>query len=262
MFSNFIFNKISSETYGIMCVRFGTTSGEEMTSGGSETELKTSKTPRSNEFHILSQEYTKPLSFTFQIINKDASDISSNQERMLNKWLCKTGKYFDLQIDDELFSDIQFEANISNPQLIKVGKLVGMEFTVNCKHPFGNSPLITKTYTTTTANQQIRVLINNDEDDFIRPNVKITANTAGTLNITNDTEVANRVFTVTNLTQGEIVTVDGKIPDISSSTRSKSVIFANFNKRWMRFVDGLNILTISTPSTITITYKETRKVGI
>jgi hypothetical protein len=261
MFSNFIADKESSETYGIMCVNFGTTSGAETVSGGSETELNIGKTPRSNNFYIISQEYSKPLSFNFQIINTDGSNIDESKERTLKKWLCKRGKYVDFQIDNDRFNNIMFQVNISNPQLIKVGEVVGMEFSVNFKYPFGHYVVNTKPYNITTVNQQIKLYINNDDDGYIYPDIIITANSSGSLSIANSTEVPNRIFTINNLIVGEVITIKGGIPDISSSI-SNHAVWSDFNKHWIRFIDGWNTITVNKQCSITFNYKEPRKVGI
>lgn len=261
MFSNFIADKDSSETYGITCVRFDTISGAETVTGGSETELSIGKTPRSSNFHIISQEYSNPLSFKFQIMNTDGSNINETKEGSINKWLCKRGKYINFQIDDIRFNDITFQVNISNPQIIKVGDVVGMEFSVSCKYPFGHYNITPKLYNITSANQQIKLYINNDDDDYIYPDVIITANASGNLSITNSTETENRVFTINNLVAGEVITINGNTPDISSSISTHKV-WTDFNKHWIRFIDGSNVLTVSKLCSVTFNYKEPRKVGI
>jgi len=261
MFSNFIADKESNEAYGIMCASFDAVSGAEKVSGGGETELNIEKTPRSGAFHITSQPYSSPLSFTFQVINYDGTNIDETKERSIKKWLCKRGKYIDFQIDDIRFDNVKFLVNISNPQIIKVGDVVGMEFSVQCKFPYGYSPTLNKLYNISTINQQITLFINNDDDDYIFPDVIITSNINGSLSITNSTDVANRIFTISNLVVGEVITIKGSIPDISSSVSSHAV-WTDFNKRWIRFTDGTNILTVSNLCTIKLSYQEPRKVGI
>jgi hypothetical protein len=257
---NFSADGASSYDYGIICVNFNSASGVEIVTGGNETELIIEKAPRNNAFHITSQEYSKPLSFVMQIIMSDESNINPENEMAIKKWLCKRGKYIDFQIEDERFYDIKFQVNISNPQIIKVGNVVGMEFTINCKYPYGLSYDIIKQYSITTLNQQINLNIENI-DDYIYPDIIITANSAGTINITNSTEVANRIFTINNLTIGETITIKGNIPDISSSI-STHLIWNDFNKHWLRLVDGINTLTVSNLCSIKLSYNEARSVGV
>lgn len=260
MFSRFIADRESSEAYGIICVRFDSMSGADIVSGEGETELNISKTPRSNKFKILSQEYTKPLSFTFQIINDDGSNIDEVKERSIKKWLCKRGKFIKFQMDDDRFYDTEFEVNISNPQIIKVIDVVGMEFTVTCNAPFGYSPIIKKKCDITSINQQIKLNINNDIEDYIYPNMTIIANASGNLTISNSTEVGTRVFTIKNLVVGETITIEGELPHISSSISHD--VWTDFNKNWLRFVDGINMLAFSNLCTVTISYREPRRVGV
>lgn len=261
IYARFIADKESSEEYGLICVSFDEVSGAEKVSGGCKTELITEKTPRSNTFNITSQEYSEPLSFTFQVINEDASDIEEIEERMIKKWLCKRGKYIDFYIDDIRFYDKVFNVNIHDPQIIKVNGVNGMEFTATCKYPYALSTPIVKLDNITTQNQQIKLYIDNDDDSYIYPDIVITANASGTLSITNNTELDNHVFTINNLTVGEVITIAGNTPDISSSISSHDV-WVDFNKHWLRFVDGYNMLTVSNLCTIKLTYSEPRKVGV
>lgn len=261
MFSNFIFNGQSSKDFGVICVKFGTQSGEKITSGGNETELNIGKTPKSNDFYIIDQQYSNPLSFSFQIINTNQKSITSVEERMLNKWLLKRGQYFDFKIDDDRFRNIVFQVNISNPKLIEVGEVYGMEYTVTCKNSYGLTPTITKQFNVTSPNQEIRVYVDTDEDDYIYPDLVITKNTNGNLSITNAADVPNRVFTINNLVNNEIITINGSLPDIKTSVSSHAV-WNDFSKYWIRLTDGVNILTVSSTCSISISFKEVRKVGI
>ena len=261
MFSNFVFDGISNEVYGIICVKFGTTSGADTVSGGGETELNTEKTPHSSKFHIASQEYSKPLSYTFQVINKDGSDIDENKERSIKKWLCKRGEYRKLEIDNIRYNNKWFLANITNPQLLVVSDVVGIEFTVACNAPFGYASSLPKKYNIAANNQQIKLYIDNDDDSCIYPDLEITVLENCNLNITNSTEPLHRVFTINNVKANEVITIKGDIPNIQSSLASHN-IWKDFNKRWLRFADGLNTLTVSNRCNITLSYNEPRKVGI
>lgn len=261
MFSNFIFDEISSEIFGIICVKFGTTTGADTISGGGETELNTQKTPHCSKFHITEQEYSKPLSFNFQIVNKDGSDIDENKERSIKKWLCKRGEYHKLEIDNIRFNNVWFLANISNSQLLVVSDVVGMEFTVTCDAPYGYASSLPKNYNITTSNQQINLYIDNDDDSLIYPDLSITILENCNFTITNSTEPLHRIFSINNAKVNEVITIKGCIPDIETSLASHN-IWKDFNKRWLRFKDGLNTLTVSNKCNITLSYNEARKVGI
>jgi hypothetical protein len=258
MFCSFIADKISSDSLGIICASFNQIGLETVSSTG-ETNIETAKASNSSAFHIVNQDYSSPLSFTFQVLNKDFTNITQVQERELNKCLCKRGKYVDFEIDDDRFLDLVLKVNISNPKIVRVGKVYGMEFTVTCKYPFAHTRLIKKTFNITTANQQIRLFINHDDDDYIYPDMSIVSNAIGTLSISNSNDV--KVFSITNIANGEVISVIGSIPLINTSLSSHKVWDA-FNKNWIRLVDGMNILTVSNPCTLTLSYQEARKVGV
>lgn len=243
---------------GIICTSFNPVGLETINSVG-ETQLETVKAANSPGFYIINQDYASPLSFTFQILNKNFSDITQVQERELNKWLCKRGKYIDFEIDDKRYLDLIFKVNISNSKIIRIGKVYGMEFTVTCKYPFAYTRPIKKSFNITTTNQQLKIFINHDDDDYIYPDMVIKSNSTGNFSIINGSDT--RVFSITNLSNTETIAITGNIPLIST-TLSNHKIWDAFNKNWIRLVDGMNVLTISSPCTLTLSYQESRKVGV
>ena len=84
------------------------------------------------------------------------------------------------------------------------------------------SPLIKKTFDITDSNKTINIYVETDEDDYIYPDMKIIMKQGGTLNIKNSTEIAHRDFSIENLSSGEIITIDGSLPDIASSSETHS----------------------------------------
>jgi hypothetical protein len=258
MFCKFIAGKVSSESLGIISVSFNQTTMEIVNNSG-ETTLETVRAGNSSAFHIVKQDYDSPLSFTLQVINEDASDIDAVKEREITRSLCKRGIYLDFVIDDDRYYNLVLKANISNPKIIRIGKVYGMEFTVTCKYPYAHSRIIKKTFNITTENQQIRLFVNHDDDNYIYPNIEIILNTSGNLTITNIKDT--KIFSISNVSNGEKIKIDGLIPLISTSISSHA-IWQNFNKNWLRLVDGMNTLTINIPCTLTLSYQEARKVGI
>lgn len=260
MFSNFIFDEEASDIYGVRCVSFNSSNGANVVSAGCETDLVIEKANRSHKFYITKQEYTSPMTFNFQIVNYDGSTITPEKESTLKKWLCKRGGYKWFQLEDDRYTEVQYEAIIYNPKIIDVGGVKGMEFTVSTNSPFGYSPTMNKTYSITDTNKTIGFYINTDEDDYIYPTVTITMAQAGNLTIANSTEVANRNFTLNNVTVGEVITLNNELPHISSSTSHD--VYKDFNKNWIRLIDGKNTLTFNLNCTVKIEYKEVRKVGV
>lgn len=260
MFSNFIFDEVSSDLYDIICVKFGSMSGEQTVSAGDETDLSLERSGRGNKFYVVDQSYSNPMSFPFQIINSDGSSITPEKESTLKKILCKRGVYKWFQLADDRYANVRYKVNISNPKLIDIGDVKGMEFTLTTDSPFGYSPILTKKHNVTDINKTIGFYVNTDEDDYIYPTVTITMTQAGNLEIVNDTEVPNRKFVLNNVVVGEVITINNELPDISSSISHD--VYQDFNKHWLRFKDGKNTLTFNLNCTVTIQYREARKVGV
>lgn len=260
MFCKFIANNVHSDEYGIVCVNFGLISSPESVASGGTTSLTTNKTPVGSKFNIISQEYNAPITFNFQIMKTDGSDISLDLERALTKWLCKRGLYIPFQIEDDRYRELSFNVNISNPKVIRVSDTVGMEFTVTCDSPFAKERQIVKTYNITTANQMIRLMVDTD-DETIYPDIEITVNSGTTLEITNTQEIDEHYKMIfTNIAVGEVISIKGNIPTISSNKGAH--IWKDFNKRWFRLYDGVNTITFSQPCKVVLKYYENRRVGV
>lgn len=260
MFERFVFDGIACDEYGIMCVTFSSPALE--TISAQESELETEKSISGNIFHIISQEYTQPLTFTIQIVKKDFSPISSIQERALKKWLCQRGKYKPICVLEKRYADIWFFANINNPKSIYICDTVGMEFTVTTNAPFGFSDIRDKKWTMDGNDTIEDFYVDNDEELPIYPDLKITMNDSGTLTLINESIIgADNTLNLENLKSGEIITLECGYPHISSSIQSHN-IFNDFNKFWPYLIDGYNRFTVDKACTLEFQYREYRKVGL
>ncbi len=255
---NFIFNGVSSETYGVMCVYFG--SASDTYSAGIQTDLETEYNVRKKSFDIISHKYSAPLSFKIQIINKDGSKIDSDQERQLKNWLCVQGTYKELQFDDAELYGIKYNVIFTNPQVIVIGRTMGLEFTVTADTPWGYSPDIIKRVTL-AANGSFILNIQSDENSYIYPYLTIKILEAGNFTLTNSTEQEKKIFTVNNCAVNEVLTVDCSIPYIETTISSHSV-YSDFSKYFIRLINGKNKLTTNLPCEIMVKYNEVRKVGV
>lgn len=259
MFSQFVFDGVYSNEYGIYCVSFETVSKETYQS--QVTNIQTEKSIRSNLFHIISQEYSSPLTYKIQVVNRDFSPITSIQERALNKWLCKRGKFSLFCIMDKRYADIWFYANINNPTLIWINDVNALEYTITTNAPFGfsNERNITVSF---EGNDSLEVYVDNDEKMPLYPMMDIHVNANGTLLITNQSigDLNDKTFSVKNCSVGEVITVDSSYPRISSSLPSHN-IYNDFNKNWFYWVDGYNTIHSNLPCSIDFKYREYRKVG-
>ena len=254
MFEYFVYDGVSSDEYGIICVEF---SPSTLTTRDSQSSnLDTEKSIRGDIYHIISQEYSEPLTYTMQIINKDYSPIDRVQERAIKKWLCQRGKYKELCILRKQYADIWFFANFNNPKSLYVTDTIGLEFTITTNAPFAFSELREKSWDM-TANDII--------EDFY---LTITMKEAGNLILKNesiiginDNEKLDNTLTINNLSEGEIITMECGYPYISSSIATHNV-FDDFNKYWPYLIDGYNRISVDKACTLDFNYREYRKVSI
>lgn len=260
MFDRFVFDGIPCNEYGVVCVSF--TPASMNTISAQESELKTEKSIRGDTFHITSQEYTKPLSYTIQIVNRDYTPISAIQERALKKWLCQKGKYKLFCVLDKRYADIWFFANISNPKSIYITDTVGMEFTVTTNAPFGFSDIRDKQWIMGKDDVINDLYVDNDEELPIYPDIVITAKESGSLTLVNNSIAdAPNTLVINNCIAGEIISLECSYPHISSSIPSHNV-FNDFNSYWPYLIDGYNRISVNKPCILQFKYREFRKVGI
>lgn len=260
IFSKFIFNGESSDKHDVMAVIFGDSSNDSY-SADIQTELTTYLNKRNGTFNITEQNYSEPMSFTLQIVNKDFSDFNAIKEKEIKNWLCKRGAYFWFTIDVPGYEQIFWKMNISNPKLKYLGGTVGMEFECILDSPWGYSSLIERTFQITDSDRNILLHINSDEDDYIYPDMTITMKGYGTLEIKNSSETEHRTFSLENTVIDEIITLNNSMPDISSSQNGHN-IYNDFNKHWIRLANGENILTFNLNCIVTFRYREIRKAGL
>ena len=136
-----------------------------------------------------------------------------------------------------------------------------MEFECTADAPFGYSSLITKKFEITDTNKSVNIYVNTDEDDYIYPYVEISMAGYGDLKITNNTEIEHKNFSLNNVVSNEVITINNSLPIIRSSQNGHNV-YSDFNKHWIRLVDGKNVLTFNLNCTVKIQYREIRKVGV
>ena len=262
MFERFVFDNIACNEFGIGCVSFEQSLPSSMSA--QQTKLEPQKSVMGDTYHIISQQYSAPLSYTMQIVNRDFSPITQYQERALKKWLCQKGKYKLFCILDKRYADIWFYANISNPKTIFIGDVYGMEFTVTMNAPYGFSDIHDITYKLTT-NETVTFYVDNDEELPIFPDIIVTPTQAGTLTLTNisDNETATYPFQINNVSSGEVLTILGAYPMISSSDPIHNLnIYNDTNKEWLYLIDGYNTIQSNIPCTLRLQYREYRRVGI
>lgn len=260
MFEKFVFDGISSDEYNVVCVSFDLSS--KKTYETQRTELKTENTISTGIYRIISQEYSDPLKYTMQIVNRDGSPISQAQERELNKWLCKRGNYSSFCVLEKRYADIWFYANISNPKIIYIGDVIGLEYTITTNAPFAFSDEKNVTILF-DHDDTFTQYVDNDEEIPIYPDMSITLKESGDFELINKlgSGINDNIFSVKNCSAGEILTIDYKYPLISSSNPSHN-IYNDFNKNWFYLTDKYNLIHSNLSCIMQLKYREYRKVGL
>lgn len=261
--SDFTYNGISCDTYGVYIGEFNHREVGTM-STSHQTDLKTVRSRRNDIFHIITQNYSSPLSFEMQVFSRNNGYITPEHERALKKWLMKKGQYKWFNILDKRYANLWFKANIHSPESIMVNDVVGLSFQISTNSPYGFSDLLERTIEFRDNDKSTFIYVDNDEESVIYPEMEITMLSDGDLTITNsiDTHTKNK-FKITDLKVGEIITVNNEIP-LMTSTRDTLLknVYDRFSKYWFFLADGDNIITVSNNCTLTLKYRETRKVGI
>lgn len=261
MFCKFIFDGISSDEYGLVCVHFEDETIKKYAS--QQTDLSYEKSIYGDSYHIISQQYQQPTTYTLQVINRNKTSISQEQERAINKWLCQRNTFKPFSVYHKRYADICFFANISNPQAIFINDVNGLEFTVTTNSSIAFSNERNNIYEF-KANDAIQFYVDNDEEIPIYPDIIITALESGNFEIKNKTlDEKVESFTIDNVSENEVITITAKYPIIESSdTVHNKNIYNDSNKEWLYFIDGYNTIQVNKACKIQFIYREYRKVGI
>lgn len=257
MYSDFSFNGVGNNEYGVMCVSFE--SSGKQTYSGQTTKISSQLSGDGREFELYDQRYSEPMSFKFQIINRNGSNITQEQERMLNKWLCQRGKYSWMFIQEPRYADIYFKAIISNPHIITVSEVVGIEYTVTTSSATCFSDEYDYTVSLTKSDNFVELFLFNDDECVIYPSFEITFKEAGDFILKNSAENdSSHYLEIKNVKKEETIFIDSELPDISSSTAHD--VWNDFNKFWFRLYDDYNKLTVNIDCIVNIKYRETRRL--
>lgn len=257
MFADFSFNGVGNDEYGVMCVSFESSS--KQTYSGQTTKLNTQLAGDGREFEIYDQKYSEPMTFSFQIINKNGKNIEQEQERHLNKWLCHKGEYSWMFIQEPRYADIYFRAVISNPKIIVISDVVGLEYTVTTSAATCFSDEYDSYVSLTRTDNWFELYLFNDDECIIYPQLEVTIREAGDFRLQNSAEDDETVYMeIKGVSVGEIISVDCELPFISSSTSHD--VWNSFNKFWFRLYDGYNRITANLACSINIKYRETRRL--
>lgn len=265
---DFSYNGKRLSDYGCIIADIVTSSNDSV-SLGSNLTFETVRNSSTFIDRIVKVDYEAPATITFDICKNPcigATTFTDNEVTFLMKWLNKKSfeKFYPIY-DDGSFSNIYFNGSF-NISAIRIGSgIVGFTLTFTANSPFGYETEQDLFININEANKTFTFYNNSDEYGRLYPiKFVVTCNVAGNLSISNSLDSGN-IVRVNNCAQGEIITFDCYNKIISSNMNHPS-LYNDFNYNYPRFVsnedDNQNVITVSLPCDISITYSLVRKVGI
>lgn len=242
MFSgtNFIFDKVPSETYNLYLVDFGENSKEDMF--GVTYEIEEEKIKRNPVPYFYGIEQTPTLQFKMTVASE--KELDRYDRHAISKWLFKKD-YKYLQIDQEDIGNVYYRCIFLNPQKIQFGNCAyALQFDVKCDAPWAWSEEHVYEYTLSSSTTNIEFRNLSNYNDYLYPEIEFTLSITDTnFSITNSSD-NSRIFEFTELNPSEIIYVNNQRKQVVSSEDTNRL--CNFvDKKWFRLVPGTNQLIVS-----------------
>lgn len=237
--------------------------GSEVTSNG--LELNPSIDELVNKNIDYGAKNGDPITFDITLIHKNDRDryFSRDEMRELAQWLLTSNihwlKLYDLEYDD--YWCLGRFTKISKTKFN--GNVPAITLTFVSVFNYYYSDIIIRKFSV-SGKSEIEIRNLGDEiEGWIYPNIKIEMKSAGSVSIKNKLE--NEGFLLSNLSDNEIITIDGYNLIIYSNKNNSSLtpkVFGDdFNRHWIKLYKGKNILEATGNFDITFEYREARRIG-
>jgi len=245
---DFIFDSTPSQNFDLKIISFddgGLFSG----TGSSDVNIITQRVLRKSKPYYLGRTQEPVLQFTLTFGRKSA--IDAYETDVISKWLFGRSEYKELYILQDDLAGSHFNCFLTKPKKLSIGNLqYAFECTVICDSPFAYLPqtTISGSYTDLTDLEYNTTFYNrSSEDEYLYPQLDFKMGTSGsTISIVNATD-NNRTFIFglsgSPLLADEEISVNNDLQIITSSTELRRL--SHFNKNWLRFLPGINELSVS-----------------
>lgn len=268
MYGSFTFNGKSSESFGLLIVRFDS-KGLTDVSVGTQTDFETESNCDGSKWYSISNKYKEPLKFTIQLAKNPCSKsndemyFTRNEVRAVTSWLCSPYDYKSFSVDDEFYYGMNFQAKFINPQYLTVAdRICGLELTIMFERPYAMSDDIKYQK---IFNGSGNMIVFNHSDEFDKclypQQIIITALSNGNIVLHNSNENQYVSTEFKDCIHNEVITMNCE-DRIITSTNTSTHIMERFNKNWIRLSHGENIFTITGNCKIEFKYNEIRRVGV
>lgn len=204
--------------------------------------------------------YSDSLVFPVSFFSPD--EITAVDASQISSWLFGNLEYKDLAIIQPDMDSFYIRCIFTNPQTVRAGNvIVGFNCDCICDSQFAYEYEKTTTYSFSGSPSGSPITFYNfsDYQGYLNPTVEFTMSGSGNFSIVNTSD-NNRAFTFTGLSGSEIVTVNNDLCIIESSLGVTRL--SAFNKNFLRFVPGVNRLTVTgNISELNITYQFLKRIG-
>lgn len=262
---SFEYDGIALHDLGFMLCKFDGGRGVETIQNGSEISFNTISTLHGTKHELASADYEDCLTATLQIC-KNLCDYSNDEEisledqRDIMRWLNRKG-FHKFKLLDHEYSGIYFEASFNVSRIEMNGRVCGFELEMFTNRPFGVQEPVTNIIKCIQPGEKKTLASKSDEEGFIYPNMEITIEADGDLEIYSETE--DRTMVIKGCVASEIITIE--YPMISSTVETHK-IQNDFNWSFFRIASSFrnrqNDFVVSLPCSISIKYSPIVKVGI
>jgi len=256
-----MYDSIPSETFNLEILGLDTTGAESPNDGSGKLSIVEQYIYGRPKPYFYGVYFNSRLSFPVSFFSP--TEVTAVDLSYIQRWLFARSGYKQLAIIQPDMDDVYFNCILTDPQVVRRGNLIyGVNGTVNCDSEFAWTYPKTLSYSYSSAPSGSGLIFYNNShyDGYLYPSMTFTMKSGGgDLTITNTSD-NSRQFIFTSLGSGEIITIDNDKKIISSSLGYRRL--ANFNKNFMRFVPGVNSLSITgNIGAMTITYQFARRLG-
>lgn len=258
--TDFEYDGLFLSDFGYIICEFDGSYGVKTMSAGSTISFNKVASGNGSLFYLTSTKYEECITAEFDICkNPDTNDdmeITTDEFRDLMRWLNRK-EFLQFQIHDEDidYEAIYFDASF-NIEKIKIGeRLYGLHLIMETNRPFGYGADCEFTNTFTASDLTYNLYDISDEIGTIYPYLVIECAEDCNLTITNETYDSET--TIANCTSGETITIDCQ-KQIITTDNTDHAVYEDFNYEFLKigntYDNNVNVITVSNPCTLTITY--------
>lgn len=240
----FCFDDKMSEIYDLRILDFNPSNPTNSPTGG-EVSIKEEWIYRLPKPYFYGRYYQSVLEFDFTV--GSFNYIDGQTRHAIESWLIGRSTYLPLRIVQDDIEDVVYNCIITKSTQNYVGNLnYGLNLHAVCSSPWAEKiqPTLTKTYAGGLSTETFSYLNSSAYNGYNRPTITFTMDATATYFSIINASDNNREFRFDALSPLETITVDNERGIITSSIVGQLRI-ANFNKNFLRLIQGINNLTLS-----------------